>query len=530
MKRVIGPLLALALLLATAVVVFWPRPDAWMGGPVRDAAPPGPGGRGGGAEPERSPEPERSTPPAQAPMAAYYSQRLDWQPCRDGLECSTLRVPQDYGEPRGRSLGLALLRVPASGERIGSLVVNPGGPGVPGTDYAAYGAQVFGEALLESFDIVGFDPRGTGSSSPVDCLSDGELDDYLAADPTPDTAAEASALVNWARRFGQGCVSRSGAVASHVTTIEAARDMNVLRAVLGEERLSFFGASYGTQLGATYADLFPDRVGRMVLDGAVDVSLGLRATRLQQAAGFETALRAYVQDCVRENALFCFLGDSVQEGTERIARLLEEIDARPLPTDQTARRLEVGTAFYGLVAPLYQRAAWPALSAGLEAAFDGDGTLLLGFSDLYTARRPTGGYRDNRMEALTAISCLDDPSFVAPSRVDDLLPQFQRVSPTFGEAFAHSLIACGGTVARSTEPKRDIRAEGAPPILVLGTTRDPATPMRWAVALAERLESGVLVRRDGDGHTAYHAGNACVDGAVESYLVDGEVPEDGLSC
>jgi pimeloyl-ACP methyl ester carboxylesterase len=478
-----------------------------------------------------------STPPApgatRAPrpaLARFYAQRLDWQPCQDSFLCATLTVPLDYRRPGGETLELALLQEPAQDprNRIGSLVVNPGGPGVPGTSYAAAAARAFGTPLRDRFDIVGFDPRGTGGSDPVDCLSDAELDDYVAADPDPDTAAEELAYRDAVTAFGAGCVERSGALASHISTIEAARDLDVLRAALGESRLTYLGASYGTELGATYADLFPRKAGRLVLDGAVDLSLDFRETALEQAAGFETALRSYVQNCV-DSTDSCFLGDTVEEGLARIKRFLDDVDAKPVPT-ATDRDLEVGNAFYGIALPLYSRDLWTILSQGLRTAFDGDGSTLLRISDAYTTRLDGGTYGDNRIEAILAITCLDDPASIPASDVAADIPAFEAASPTFGRVFAWGLTNCSGVRVRSSEKPRDVRAVGAPPIVVVGTSRDPATPMKWAEALAAQLESGVLVRRDGDGHTGYHSGNDCVDEAVEAYLIEGTVPTDGLSC
>jgi len=478
--------------------------------------------------PTTTPEPSATAPPSRG-LARYYSQELDWSSCQGDFLCATLTVPLDYRHPDGDTIDLALLKVPASDPdaRIGSLVVNPGGPGAPGTQYAAQAAQVFGRPILDRYDVVGFDPRGTGGSDPVDCLSDAQLDDYIAMDPDPDTAAERSSYLGWVRTLGRGCVDRSGDLAAHVTTVEAARDMDVLRAALGESTMTYFGASYGTKLGATYADLFPDEVGRMVLDGAVDLSIGARELALEQAGGFETALRAYVQNCVDETDS-CFLGDSVEEGLRTISSFLAGVDAKPLPTG-LGRDLQVGNAFYGIVAPLYNRDYWYILSAALKQGLAGDGSTLLQLSDLYTSRG-TDGYTDNSSEAIYAISCLDDPYAIPASRVAANLPDFERASPTFGAVFAWGLTGCGGVQVTSSVKPRDVHAKGAAPIVVIGTTRDPATPMKWAEDLADQLDSGVLIRRDGDGHTGYHVGNDCVDGAVEGYLIDGTVPEDGLSC
>ncbi|WP_319804228.1 alpha/beta hydrolase [Nocardioides dongkuii] len=474
-----------------------------------------------------TPPPAGATDPPEPQLAPYYSQELSWEACGEA-DCATLTVPLDYADPDGATIDLALLRVPAADpdERIGSLVVNPGGPGAPGTDYAERSGDSFRDPITDVFDVVGFDPRGTGESAPVDCLSDEELDEYLASDPAPDSPEEVEELVDQVTAFGEGCVERSGELAGHVSTIEAVRDMDVLRAALGEPELLYFGASYGTQLGATYAELFPDRVGRMVLDGAVDVSLTSREKSLQQAAGFETALRAYVEDCVAGGD--CFLGDSVEEGLTRITDLLDEIDAEPLPTED-GRELEIGSAFYGLITPLYGRENWPLLDAGLEGALEGDGTVLMLLADFY-ASRESGRYLDNSAEAIFAINCLDDPASLPAADVPGEFAAFEEASPTLGRVFAWGLVGCAGFTPRSAEPPLTIRGEGAAPIVVVGTTRDPATPYVWAEALADQLASAVLVTREGDGHTGYNAGNACVDEAIEAYLIDGIVPEDGLRC
>lgn len=518
MKRVVALLVVLAVVLVTAVAVGL----SFRGEPSE--------------EPRARPTPSPTTPPpasvTEAPsddLAGLYSQRIDWQPCEsnDAHECGFLTVPVDYADPQGETIDLALLRVPAEGERIGSMVVNPGGPGAPGTSYAAATAQVFRDPLRAAYDVVGFDPRGTGRSAPVDCLSDAELDDYLAADPTPDTPAEVAEQKAFVRSLGQRCVDGSGPVLGHVTTTEAARDMDVLRSALGEEQLTYFGASYGTQLGATYAELFPDKVGRFVLDGAVDVSLDSLEKSIDQAEGFETALRAYVQNCL-DSTDNCFLGDSVDEGLTTIRDLLASIEEEPLPAGE--RELTVGNAFYGVVTPLYNRDYWFLLSTALASALDGKGSALMDLADAYASRGPGGTYLDNSVEANYAINCLDDPTSVPFGRVPSVLPRFEEVAPTFADVFAWGTTLCSGIAVESSEEPLDIRGEGAAPILVLGTTRDPATPFTWSEALAEQLDSGVLVERDGDGHTAYNAGNACLDSVVEDYLVDGDVPDAGTRC
>ncbi|MXG89244.1 alpha/beta hydrolase [Nocardioides flavescens] len=522
-SRVVAVVLVVLLVVGAAgVAVFELRGDGSSGG------------SGSASRATLAPTPEAQDGATDAPspeLATFYDQSIDWQLCRgDDFECATLTVPIDYADPGGETIDLALLKVPARkpGERVGSLVVNPGGPGASGVEYAAQASFAFRDRLLDSFDIVGFDPRGTGGSDPVDCLSDSQLDEFRAADPDPDTAAEGQAYQQGLEEFYAGCLERSDSLIGHVTTIEAARDMDVLRAALGETQLTYFGASYGTKLGATYADLFPDRVGRLVLDGAVDLSIDSRQLTLEQGAGFEVALRSYVQDCVDGGD--CYLGDTVDDGISTIADFIDQVDAEPLPSGDDDRPLTVGLAFTGIVAPLYSQQVWSALDLALGRALDGDGSLLLRLADLFQSRNADGTYSDNSSEAIYAINCLDDPYAISADEVPAQIPAFEEASPTFGAAFAWQLVNCEGIQVTSSEPARDVTAAGAAPIVVVGTTRDPATPYQWAVHLADQLESGVLVTRDGDGHTGYNQGNECVDTALEDYLVEGTVPDDGLQC
>ena len=483
-----------------------------------------------------APEPAPSTPTAPssedttsstaAELDRFYEQDVDWERCRSELFCATIEVPLDYGKPAQASIDLSLLKVPAGGKAVGSLLVNPGGPGGSGVEYAANASSYFGEELLRSFDIIGFDPRGVGRSTPVECLSDRELDAFIASDPDPDTHAERRETVELLEGFGRGCVEESGELAAHMSTAEAARDMDIVRGVVGDRKLRYFGASYGTFLGATYADLFPKRVGRMVLDGAIDPSLSTKQMSLVQAKGFEVALRAYVAHCVERGD--CFLGGTVDEGTERIRTFLDGIEGEPI-AGSGERVLTIGTAVLGIWAPLYNEAWWQYLDTGLQRAFDGDGSVLLALADSYTSRGPDG-YTDNSVEALYAVNCLDHDDAIPVSEVPSQVPEFEEVSPTFGAIFAYGLASCSQWPIHTGRVPAPIHAEGAAPILVVGTTRDPATPLTWARALADQLESGVLVTRDGDGHTGYNAGNPCVDRVVESYLVAGTVPDGPVDC
>jgi pimeloyl-ACP methyl ester carboxylesterase len=460
-------------------------------------------------------------------LKRFYDQPLDWSDCGDGAQCATIEVPLDYSRPDGKTIALALLKVPATGNAQGSLLVNPGGPGVRGTEYARNADSYFTQPVRNSFDIVGWDPRGVGKSSAVDCLSNSELDQLIAADGTPDTPAEVRQLRQLSRNFVAGCVKASGGLLPHIGTVDSARDMDVIRAVLGQPKLDYFGASYGTLLGATYADLFPKRVGQFVLDGALDPSIDSQELGRLQAVGFETALDAFLSDCLQRTG--CPVGPTVADARQQIADLFARADAAPLSTG-TDRPLTEALATTGVFSALYSREyGWPALRVGLERALQGDGSVLLQLADIYTERNSDGTFASNVNEAFPAISCTDEPTNLSLPRIARDSVRWQRDAPLFGEPFAWGQYTCSIWPLPAKGPTK-LTADGAPPILVIGTTRDPATPYAWAVALSKQLSSGVLLTRDGDGHTGYNAGNTCVDRTVEQFLVDDVVPPDGKRC
>lgn len=491
---------------------------------------------GGSGDPEPQPlAPFPSSSSATSPnsggaprgLADFYDQELDWEECRDGASCAKVEVPLDYAKPAGRTIEIAVIRIAAGDDnKVGSLLVNPGGPGASGIGYAASASLYFGEPITNSFDIIGFDPRGVGQSSPVDCLTDDELDEFIAADPDPDERSERLEADALMRQFGRGCLARSGDLARYVSTGEAARDLDIIRGVLDQPKLLYFGASYGTFLGATYADLFPERVGRMVFDGAIDPTVPFVQFNLTQAKSFEKAIRAYVGYCTQTDG--CALKGSIDDGVGRIQDFLRDVDEQPLPTSGD-RELTQGLAVLGLWAPLYNRDFWGVLDAALADALEGDGTRLLALADAYVSRGPDG-YIDNSMEALYSVNCLDRDQWIEPRQVRRVEKRFVREAPTFGRIMAYGMTACGSWAVHSGNRPGALRAEGSDPILVVGTSRDPATPLVWAEGLVEQLDNAVLVRRDGDGHTGYNAGNDCVDGAVESYLVSGKVPESTVDC
>jgi pimeloyl-ACP methyl ester carboxylesterase len=460
-------------------------------------------------------------------LGRFYDQHVTWTDCGGGDTCADIWVPLDYSAPNGPAITLKAKRDPATDQahKVGSLFINPGGPGASGIDYLGYAN--FDTAITDVYDVIGFDPRGVASSTPIDCVSDSQLDAYLASDPTPDTPAEISQMQKMWAHFTAGCEARSGPLLQHVSTVEVARDLDILRALVGDRKLNFFGASYGTYIGATYAALFPKRVGRMVLDGAVDPLASPHSSFVTGAIGFETALTAYLTYCVSQGD--CPLGGDVDTARSNLVALLKQLDAKPLPTAD-GRPLTEGLGFIGTFATLYSRSDWSVLTEGLADAVKGRGDILLAISDAYSERQPDGTYKGNLLEALPAVNCLDHPEHESLAQIEAGAAHFDKVAPVFGPSAAWDSYSCSNWPEPRIQPVPDFSAKGAAPILVLGTTRDPATPYQQAVNLAHELDSGVLLSRDGDGHTAYSSGNTCIDDAVDAYLANATVPPDGKTC
>ncbi len=460
-------------------------------------------------------------------LEELYGQQIDWSDCTGG-ECATLRVPIAYADPAGGTIDLALLRVPAEGDRIGSLVVNPGGPGASGVDYAEAVGFIVSPEVAEAYDVVGFDPRGVARSAPIECFSDAEMDELLGSDPSPDDDAEEAESEELLEDFADACGQAAPDLLGHVSTVEVAKDMDVLRAALGEDQLDYLGASYGTYIGTTYAALFPDRVGRFVLDGALDPTLSNLEIGLGQAGGFEQATRSYVQSCIEEGN--CPLGDDVDAGMQRLTDFLDELDADPISVSgDTVTELTEGWALLGIVVAMYDQSAWPILTEALERAFDGDGSSLMFLANIYADRSAEGDYSGNGNQAIYAVNCLDRPAMEQERTDEEVQEEFEEVAPTFGRYLAGEG-ACEYWPVEASQTIEDYSAAGAAPIVVIGTTGDPATPYEWAEQLADILDSGVLISYEGEGHTAYGRSNGCVDDAVDAYLLEGTVPEDGLSC
>jgi pimeloyl-ACP methyl ester carboxylesterase len=485
-------------------------------------------GEGDGAGAPPSP----AAPPAGTPadLAAFYAQSLDWTGCGKPFECASARVPLDYADPGGRAITLRLVRLPAAdhARRLGSLFVNPGGPGVSGLSYARTATTAISAEVRQRFDVVGFDPRGVGESTPVDCVDDAEVDTLLASEATPDTPAEEQRLRSDGKAYAADCQARSGELLGHVGTADVARDLDVLRAVVGDDRLTYLGKSYGTSIGATYAELFPTLVGRLVLDGVVDRTVVEPELSRRTALGFEKALTEFAQWCAAGD---CPLPGGTQQVLDAVDEVLTSTDSDPLPTSSD-RELTESLAFYGVLLPLYfpPDQGFPVLAQAVADGLDGDGTLLLALADAYVERKDDGSYDGNLTEANGAVNCLDSPKRMTLDEAAGYVDQFADAAPRFGPRMAWGMASCDGWPVAGTGSTEPVRAAGAAPILVVGNTGDTATPYSGAVSVAEQLESGRLLTWRATGHTAYRQGSDCIDAAVDAYLLEGTVPAAGTTC
>ncbi len=465
------------------------------------------------------------------PLARFYGQKLAWKGCGGSFQCADLTVPLDYADPTGDTLAISVLRLRAANEadRVGSLVLNPGGPGASGVDYARAARAVVDEKVRAVYDVVGFDPRGVGRSDAVTCLNDKQTDAFSAADGTPDTPAEVTDLEKYSKQFADACEANSAKLLSHIGTEDAARDIDVLRVALGDDKLNWLGASYGTLLGATYAGLFPTKVGRMVLDGALDPALTNNELAHGQAKGFEVALRRFVEDCAKQSD--CPLPRDTQAGMDRVKQFLDDLDANPLSTGDPNRPLTEALGANAILSYMYVPPFdWEQLRFGLQLAFDGDGSVLLAMLDSRLQRNENGKYTYNPYSSFLSISAVDRPDRPTTAESADMAAMWAKEAPVFGGFFGWGNIVFGYWPVAATGTPAAITAPGTGPILVVGTTYDPATPYPWAQAMAKQLEGGVLLTRVGDGHTAYGMGSQCIDDAIDTYLVSGDPPTDGTVC
>ena len=530
MTRLLQPLAALSALALTAVV----QPVAAQAASAHVGA-----GRAPAAKSTASPSADPSSgKPNEAPagdvpkgLEKFYKQKLAWAPCKDKpqMQCADVKVPLDYKKPGGKTITVAMAKVPAAnGKPIGSLFVNPGGPGESGIDLVSGADKIFSKALRDQYDIVGFDPRGVGSSTAVDCVSDAELGKYLDSEFDLSTPEGKKAEKAQAEKFAKGCKDKSGDLLAHVGTESAARDLDVLRGLVGDKKLNYFGFSYGTSLGGMYANLFPKKTGRLVLDGALDPQFGGARMGYEQTIGFEKAFERYAEYCVKGGN--CPLGSSVDAAKKKMRALFDQAFKKPFPTADPKRPLNRNMLKYGVMLAMYSTAYRPYLDTGLSQLIkNNDGSFLLGWYDLASGRQG-GKFRNNSNEARTAINCADYPAS-SPSVTKRYQEKLKKEAPLFGAGSGgEETDLCSLLPYHPKSNPGPYTAKGSAPIVVIGTRHDPATPYHWAQALHKSLSNSVLLTWEGDGHTAYGRGSSCIGSAVDKYLLTGEVPKDGLDC
>ena len=486
---------------------------------------------------------EAATSSAPATPAAAEAQPIEWSDCstdigqiiagRPGADrqltfsCGTTTVPISYDDPAGDTMQLFLVRATVAGQtdRIGSLVVNPGGPGQSATDAAIQSALTLPADVVGRFDIVGVDPRGVGLSTPVECISDEQKDELFAADPRGTDAGSLDAALTRVEDVAAGCSEKYQEALGAFGTVDSARDLDLVRQSLGDEQLTYLGYSYGTTLGSTYAELFPDRVRALVLDGAVDPDTTEQESAEARAQAFEAAYDAFGASCT---GLIggCPVGPDPRTF---LNDLLTQAAATPIASSRAGetRQATPGLILNGVRSALYQPSAWPQLAQSLAGARNGDAAGILTLADTYTGRNDDGTY-SNVVDANVTVNCADADEEFTADQVRGLIAGWNATYPLFGADAALGLYTCSAWEApRTPLPDRD--AEGSAPILVVGTQGDPVTPLPGAVDMAEDLTSGVLLTWQGNGHTAYPKSD-CVNAAVNAYLIDLTAPLDGLTC
>lgn len=466
------------------------------------------------------------------PAGDVYNQQLNWSLCEDQVfQCAKINVPLDWDKPEGETIELSMIRK-FTNNAIGSLLINPGGPGGSGYDYLSNNWADIGTAGLRStYTFVSFDPRGVSRSAPVKCYDAKKKDEllYSANDAEPGSAEDVKLLRASMKEYVASCEKNTGKVLGELDTVSAARDMDVIRAALGDSKLNYLGFSYGTFLGTTYATLFPDKVGRFVLDGAIDPRVSDEQQSLNQLAGFDLALTNYLNDCINKDAECPFQGN-LWTAKQEVTKFLKKMEKTTLPTED-GRKLTITSSVTGLIMALYSDTYWIYLSQAFKEAFEGNGTTFIRLADFYNDRQSDGTYTGNTLESNIAINCLDSRSSSKPEKMAEQNRRLLQVSPILGRYWQNGALTCEQWPYPVAKRPESYAAQGAPTILVIGTTGDPATPYEQAVGLArEVLADGFLLTFKGEGHTAYGRSNLCISDVVDNFLIEGTLPEKEPTC
>ncbi len=460
-----------------------------------------------------------------SPTPSHAPSKIAWTDCGGGFQCATLQVPLDYSQAGGRTISLALIRKPATNQstRIGSLLVNPGGPGESGIQFLRDDIKSLSN-LNARFDLVAWDPRGVAGSTPVTCIDGPHLDTYLSLDSVLDDPQEKQAAIQADKDFAAGCQSRSGGLLPFMDTASTARDMDQIRAAVGDTKLTYLGFSYGTFIGQWYAHLFPEKVRALSLDGVVDPTVSANDSLLGQVVGFEQNLQAFLADCRARTS--CAYGRSGDPG-QKLMAAMARLDATPLRVG--SRDLTRSLAMTGVLVTLYGQSSWPYLDQGLAALDGGDGRILLLLADFYNQRHSDGSYDNLFNGAFSSTYCMDFPVPTDISFYDQQGPAYAKASALFGPWSQYSNLQCAYWPVKPRNTLGPLTVSGAPPILLVGGTNDPATPYSEAQSVNHQIQGSVLLTRQGNGHTSYDS-STCAHAAEDSYLINLTLPSAGTIC
>lgn len=445
-------------------------------------------------------------------------------------QCSQLEVPVDYSKPDGDQAQLAIVKFPAKGHKIGSLLVNPGGPGQSGVETAVLMVRDLPPQIREKFDFIGFDPRGVGASTPaVECNSDADVDRLRAQNDVDYSPEGVAKMEQDAKDFVKRCVDKVGVeFLANVGTVNVAKDMDRMRAALGDDKLTYLGYSYGTRIGTTYAEEFPQNVRALILDGVIDPNSDPTEADIAQMQGFQKAFENYAADCTKSPD--CPVGTDPAKTTERYRELIDPLVDHPAPTED-GRALSHGDAIIGTIMVLYSPELWKVLTKALTELSQGSGDTLLALADRYMNRDDEGHY-NHAQDAQTAINCVDEPADKDPVKAVEKDRRLREVAPfaDYGQFTGHApLGVCAFWPVPATSKPHPMNTPGLPPLLVVSTTYDPATPYQAGVELAHQLGGGLLTY-DGTKHTIVFQGNDCIDAAASAYLMKVTTPPPGARC
>jgi len=473
--------------------------------------------------------PQATSASTSSDLEEFYGQVLDWRNCGQA-DCTTFEVPLDYENPEGQRVTLSMTRVSANGESIGSLFVNPGGPGGSAFDYAKAADYIVTDQIRESFDVVGVDPRGVGLSEPIDCLTDEQTDELIASDASPDTELEESRLILDASVVGNACAGKNNPLIAHMSTVEVAKDMDIARALVGDPVMNMLGKSYGTSIASTYMQLFPQRVGRMVLDGVLPTYLDQLEVTRGQAEEFEILLRYFIEDCLNNDD--CPVSGTTDQGVKQLQEFLMKLDEQPL-VNAEGRELTQAVAEYAILSYLYfPEYDFDELRPALNDAMGNDDPdRLFTILDQRISRGADGKYEDNSNDSFYAVSCLDLPVTETFDQIRQFAQELQVSAPTFGPSLAWGATVCKDWPFQGIQPSA-IQPGTSPPVMIVVTENDPATPARWGKDLAQKLGNAEVVEWVGGyNHTAYNEGSECVTNTVDAFLLDGAInPGSTTAC